>query len=108
LRACPFLGHCHFGNKCFAKIRTCNIMCVFITCMHAQIHDTINAHKKMKKSRRQIWQNVIILLSFCYHLDDWWSACISAWHHLSCDKYQTQNSLVEIWQMLSFCYHCYW
>ena len=34
LRACPFLRHCHFGNKCFTVLRTCNIMCVFHN-MHA-------------------------------------------------------------------------
>jgi hypothetical protein len=26
--------------------------------------------KNEKKSRRRIWRNVIILLSFCYHLAD--------------------------------------
>ena len=35
LCTCPFLGHYYFEFKCFAQIRTCNIMCVFITCTRA-------------------------------------------------------------------------
>ena len=35
LCACPFLGHCHFGNKCFPVLRTCNIIRVFIIFTHA-------------------------------------------------------------------------
>ena len=40
LCTCPFLGHSYFEFKWFAQIRTCNIMCIFITCNHAQMYDT--------------------------------------------------------------------
>jgi hypothetical protein len=40
LGACPFLGHSYFEFKYFAQIRTCNIMCVFITCNQVQMYDT--------------------------------------------------------------------
>ena len=51
--------------------------------------------------------NIIILLSFCYHLDTWVHLHSTSWHHLSCDAHRLQKSLVEIWQILSFWYHCY-
>jgi hypothetical protein len=40
---------------------------------HASMHKCMTRNmltKNEKKSRCQIWQNVIILLSFCYHLAD--------------------------------------
>ena len=95
LNVLPFLGHatlCAFSAHIpVRKLMTRNMLT-----------------KKMKKSRCQIWQNVIILLSFCYHLEDWWTMRQFDRHHLACDTRRSQNSLVEIWQMLSFCYHCYW
>jgi hypothetical protein len=66
----PFWGIVIVEINVLPKSGHATLCAFFITCTHAQIHDTINAHKKMKKSRRQIWQNVIILLSFCYHLED--------------------------------------
>ncbi len=77
---------------------------------HARMHKGMTCNmliKKWKKSRCQIWQNVIILLSFCYHLADGCTSWSFAWHHLACDARRLQKPLVEIWQMLSFCYHCY-
>jgi hypothetical protein len=58
LNVLPFLGHA--------------ILCAFSA--HTPVRKLMTRNmltKKMKKSRRQIWQNVIILLSFCYHLEDW-------------------------------------
>ena len=107
LCGCPFLGHSYFQLKCFAVSGGCNIMCIFMTCAHAQMHDTIYAHKKMKKISLPNLANIIILLSFCYHLDTWVHLHSTSWHHLSCDAHRLQKSLVEIWQILSFWYHCY-
>ena len=70
LCGCPFLGHSYFQLKCFAVSGGCNIMCIFMTCAHAQMHDTIYAHKKMKKISLPNLANIIILLSFCYHLEN--------------------------------------
>jgi hypothetical protein len=63
---------------------------------------------KMKPfSACQIWQNVIILLSFCYHLAIHVMNRDQLHYHLCCYIFSSKKALVEIWQMLSFCYHCY-
>ena len=56
--------------------------------------------KNEEKSRCQIWRNVIILLSFCYHLEN--DGILDAFlrHHLSCEPRCMQKSLVEIWQIV--------
>ena len=45
LCACTFLGHSYFEFKCFAQIRTCKIMYIFITCNQVKMYDTYYAHK---------------------------------------------------------------
>ena len=63
---------------------------------------------KMKPfSACQIWQNVIILLSYCYHLAMYVMNRDQLHYHLCCYIFSSKKALVEIWQMLSFCYHCY-
>ena len=42
----------------------------FIICKHMKMSDMQYAHKIVRKNPCQIWQNVIILLSFYYHLAD--------------------------------------
>ena len=72
LRACPFLGHSYFEFKCFAQIRTCNIMCVFHNMQSgANAWHVICSQKNEKFSSPNLakcYHFVIILLSsrrFC-------------------------------------------
>ena len=94
LCGCPFLGHSYFEFKCFAQIRTCNIMCIFGVCNHSQIDDMQYAHKIMKNisspNSAKMLSYVIILLSsrgsYARHI--WWDDIIyhAKNHGLKCAR----------------------
>ena len=67
LCGCLFLGHSYFEFKCFAQIRTCNIMCMFGIFTQVQFADMQYAHKIMKNisspNSAKMLSFVIILLS---------------------------------------------
>ena len=91
----PKSGHatfCAFSSHA----RTCNsLTCNMLT-------------KLWKISRRQIWQKCYHLLSFCYHLGTHVACGQMVRHHLACDKWWPRNILLDLPNLLSFCYHCYW
>lgn len=70
LCGCPFFGHSYFQLKCFAVFGTSNKMSFSDIFCTVKIMTRIMLTKICKKSRRRIRRNVIILLSFCYHLAD--------------------------------------
>ena len=65
---CPFLNDSYLETKCFAVFGTSDKIPFFGKNFMIKITRRNMLTKNAKKSRRQIWQNVIILLSFCYHL----------------------------------------
>jgi len=65
---CPFLGHSYFQLKCFAVFGGSEIILFFHTFCTMKVMTPYMLTKTCKKSRRRIRRNVIILLSFCYHL----------------------------------------
>ena len=65
---CPFFNDSYFETRCLTVFGTSNKIPFLGNFYMIKIMTRNMLTKNAKKSRRQIWQNVIILLSFCYHL----------------------------------------